>query len=387
MKSMAGKPRFVGVMLTLALVAACAQPQDGRDTRPAEGGNDSVVLTATQAKQVRVVGAMKHHFVPRIEAVGYVDFDQDATVQVFAPYQGRARQVFAVLGDKVKKGQPLFAIDSPDLVQAESTLIAAAGVAALTARTLERAKQMLGVQASAQKDVDQAISDQQAAEGSVKAARSALRIFGKSDAQIDAVIASRKADTELIVTSPFDGVVVARNAQVGLLLQPGNVPAPFTISRTSSVWLTANVGEDDLPAVRVGQSATAQVSALGNRVFVGKVAAIAAALDPATHRAAVRVQINDADGALRPQMLATFRIDTGDPIESIAIPSAGIVREGDGTMTVFVTTDNKRFTRREVVLGMTDGEWHQIVSGLAADEQVASEGALFVGNALAMQAR
>ncbi|MBN8885680.1 MAG: efflux RND transporter periplasmic adaptor subunit [Rudaea sp.] len=371
------------------ILCACGSAHDAQTkTAGAPAAADGcVVLTPAQAKQVAVHAAALHEFVAHVDAVGYVDFDQDATVQVFTPYQGRVRQVFAALGDKVKKGQPLFSVDSPDLVQAQSSLITAAGVLALTTRTLERAKQMLGVQASAQKDVEQATSDQQTAEGNFKAARNALRIFGKTDAQIDAVVASRKTDGELVVASPFDGEVTARNAAVGLLLQPGSAPAPFTISRTSVVWLTANAQETDLPALRVGQAVTARVNAFRDRAFEGKVAAIGASLDPNTHRASVRVQIDNPQNELRPQMLATFVIRTGEPLQAVAVPSAGLVREGDGTMTVFVTEDGKRFSRRAVVLGMDDGSLHQVISGLAPGEKVASEGALFVSNALAVQTR
>lgn len=374
--------------LSIALLAGCSsRGEEPKAVTAASVDGDSVVLTSSQAKQVDVEAATMHAFAPQVEAVGYVDFDQDATVPVFTPWQGRVRQVYTSLGDRVKQGQPLFSVDSPDLVQAESNLIAAAGVLALSTRTLERAKQMFDVQASAQKDVEQAVSDHQTAEGNLRAARNALRIFGKSEAQIDRVIASRKTDGELVVTSPFDGEVIARNAAVGLLLQPGNTPAPFTISRTAVVWLTANVSENDLPSLRIGQSVAARVDALGDRRFQGKVAAIASALDPATHRAAVRVQVDNPHNELRPQMLATFNILTAEPTPSVAVPSAALVREGDGTMTVFVTEDGHRFRRREVRLGLEDGDLHQITNGLAAGEKVASAGALFVSNALTLQTR
>jgi len=349
--------------------------------------DDSVTLTPTQARQVAVAAAETRAFAPRVQAVGYVDFDQDATVQVFAPYQGRVRQVFAALGDEVKPGQPLFSIDSPDLVQAESNLIAASGVAALTARTLERARQMLAVQASAQKDVEQAAADAQTAEANLRAARAALRIFGQSDAQIDAIAAARKTGGELVVRSPFGGQVTARNAAVGLLLQPGGALAPFTISRTTDVWLIGSVPESDVPALRVGQAVTAHVDAFGARDFEGRVTAIGAALDADTHRATVRVRLGNPQGELRPQMLATLSIRTGAPVQSVAAPAAALVREGDGTMTVFVTGDGLRFTRRVVRLGLNDGGLHQVTEGIQAGEKLATEGALFVSNALALQAR
>src|SRR6185369_9473296 len=112
-------------------------------------------------------------------------------------------------------------IDSPDLVQAGQTLIATAGVLNLTTRMLERAKQSSVVQGIPQKDLDQAVSDQQAAEGAFRAARDAMRIFGKTDADMDRFVADRKIDPALVVPSPITGRITARNAGPGLLAQPG----------------------------------------------------------------------------------------------------------------------------------------------------------------------
>ena len=348
---------------------------------------DSVTLTPKQAAQVAVGAVQTHDFVARSEAVGYIDFDQDDTVQVFAPYQGRVRQVFAKAGDDVKKGQVLFSIDSPDLVQAESTLIAAAGVLTLTTKTLERAKGMLEVKASAQKDVEQATSDQQGAEGSYRAARNALRIFGKSEREIDAIAASRKVDGELRVESPVDGVVTARNVAPGSLLQLGNAPAPFSVSDVSKLWMVANVLEDDVPRLRLGQAVSVSVNAFPGRRFDGKITNIGTMMDPATHSVPVRSEIVDAQHELRAQMLATFSIQTGAPQRSIGVHTNAVVREGDGTMTVFSTDDGKTFRRREVKLGIVQDGLQQVLEGLSPGERIAEDGAIFLSNALALQSR
>src|SRR5690242_21595299 len=107
------------------------------------------------------------------------------TVQVFTPYQGRIVGLFAKVGDDVRKGETLFTIDSPDLLQAESTLIAAAGVLDFTTRNLARLRELYRTLALSQRDLDQATSDQQTAEGHLRAARDSVRLFGKTDADID----------------------------------------------------------------------------------------------------------------------------------------------------------------------------------------------------------
>jgi len=354
---------------------------------PAKDAQNSVTLTEVQSKQISIVTAQPGSFTPESDAVGYIDFNQDRTVPVFAPYQGRVRQVFAKAGDDVKKGQALFSIDSPDLLQAESNLVSTSGLLALNSRVLERAKKMLEVQVSAQKDVEQAMSDQQTADGNYRAARDAVRIFGKSDTQIDQIVASRKIDGELTVTSPLQGRVTARNASAGLLLQPGTAPAPFTVADLSTMWMVANVSEYDLPQLKVGQQAEVTVMAYPGQTFKGDITNIAVAVDPNTHRAAVRSEIKDAQHQLHPQMLATYAIHTGSAQQSMALPANSVVREGDGSMTVLVTKDGRTFSRRLVKLGLQQHGAVQITDGLAAGEKVAGDGALFISNMLALQAR
>jgi len=388
----------ITVAITLVAVAILAwRKPDGEGPRketavqsgPAVAGSDthSVVLTDQQLNSVKVGPAAQHTFAIQREAVGFVDFNQDRTVQVFSPWAGRIRQVFVKAGDAIKLGAPLFSIDSPDLVQAESNLIATAGVLQLTSKALERARKMIDTLANSQKDLDQAISDQQTAEGNFKAARDAVRIFGKSDREIDAIVASRKTDGELRVVSPLTGQVTSRNASPGMLVQPGNAPAPVAVADLSTLWVVANVTEYDLPLLHPGQEVSVSIPAYPGRKFHATLSHIAATVDPATHRIAVRSNIDDPQHALRPQMLATFVIVTGESSQSVAVPVAGVVREGDGSMTVFVSRDGRRFERRAVQVGITQDGMTQIAEGLAAGESVASDGALFLSNALALQTR
>src|SRR5271155_4980274 len=166
---------------------------------------DTVDLSDSQLASVKVEPIEDHDFPVQKEAVGSIDFNEDMSVQVFTPYQGRIIGLFASVGDDVKKGLTLFTIDSPDLLQAESTLIAAAGVLELTTRNLARLRALYTTRAISQHDVDQATSDHQTAEGNLRAGRDSVRLFGKTDAEIDKIIADRSADSTLVVPSPISG--------------------------------------------------------------------------------------------------------------------------------------------------------------------------------------
>lgn len=407
------KSAFVGaataVTACVALVALYAVwPEGAKDARPPDKNGESrgakvipappekrhgdplaaqaVELSSAELEKFKVQTVNEREFAILRETVGTIDFNQEMSVQVFTPFQGKIIQLFAKAGDDVQKGAILFTIDSPDLLQAESTLLSAAGSFHLTTRNLERAKQLYEIQGISQKDLDQATSDQQATEGALKAARNAVRIFGKLDEEVDRILAQRRIDSVLAVHSPIAGRVTSRNAAPGLFIQPGNAPAPFIVSDVSTKWLIASVSEIDIPLLRRGQQLDVSVNAYPDRVFRGQIVNIGASVDPNTHRVQVRAEIRDPKQELRPGMFARFIIRTGKAKRSPAVPNAGVVREGDGTMTVWVANGN-RLVKREVKTGLQQDGYTQILEGLQPGEMVATENALFLNNALTAASR
>jgi membrane fusion protein, heavy metal efflux system len=339
-----------------------------------------VELSERQVASLKIAAVGQAPFEVVRGAVGNIDFNQNMLVQVFTPNPGRILQTFANVGDRVERGQILFAVDSPDLLTAESNLIQAAGVLVLQNRNLKRLTETLHGGGGAQKDVDQAVSDQQTAEGNLRAARDAVRIFGKTDEEIDQLIRDRRADPALIVRSPITGTITQRTAAPGLYIQPGNSPAPFTVADTSTMWMLANVVESDAPLLRVGQEVKVRVGAWPDRDFGGAITVLGAQVDPATRRVRVRSEIQDPEGLLRAGMFANFTIRIWHPFQALAVPAAAIVREGDGSMSVWVTTDHQHFEKRTVRTGLRQRGMTQIIGGLKPGELMVSDGAVFVSN-------
>lgn len=360
---------------------AAAQPTNaGAVARSPE----SLALSDSQITAVKVEPVEEREFPVEKQAVGSIAFNEDMEAQVFTPYQGKIIALFAEVGADVKKGQTLFTIDSPDLLQAESSLIAAAGVLEMSNRKLRRLQELYTTRAVSQASLEEAISDQQTAEGNLRAGRDAVRIFGKTDAEIDNIVANRMAESTLVVRSPIDGRVTARYAAPGLFVQPGNPPAPYTIADIDTMWMLANVSETESPAFRIGQSERVHVDAFPGRVFEGHVTTIGSMVDSNTRRVLVRSQINDPRHELRAGMFANFAIEINAPTRSPAVPLNGIVREGDGTQTVWVTADRRRFARRTVTIGEQSDGYRQIVEGLKVGELVATDGAMFLSNMAAI---
>src|SRR5262249_12516992 len=205
---LAGEPvlRYLGLKTGPTAVAAAP---------PEPPTPQSVELQESLVETVKVQPVEERDFPIEKDAVGSIDFNGDMTVQVFPPNQGRIIDLFAKVGDEVRKGQTLCTIDSPDLVQAGSTLISSAGVLELTTRTLVRLRDLAKTKAAAQRDLEQAISDQQAAEGAYKAARDAVRIFGKTEDEIDRMVSERRGDPGRGGPRPATGGLTRRHADPG----------------------------------------------------------------------------------------------------------------------------------------------------------------------------
>jgi membrane fusion protein, heavy metal efflux system len=362
--------------------ANAGQPAgSGPHPNPAQA-EASVELTPGQLNAIRIESVGTYPFPVEKEAVGNIDFDDDLSVQVYPSYQGKILKTFAELGDEVQKGQPLFTIESPDLVQAESTLIAAQASFDLTNKELERARVLARTKSISERELEQAISDQETAEGALKAARNSVSVFGKTEAEIDEIVATRRVDPSLVAVSPVAGKVTVMNAPPGLFVQPGTPPAPYSVATLSTKWMLANISEGESSLYHIGEPLRTTVMAFPGRVFEGKIEKIYPTVDPGTHRFTVRSEIADPNDELRPGMLADFVIRVRAPVESVAIPMTGVVRNGDGTMAAWVTQDRHRFSQRILTVGLQRDGYYQVLEGLSRGELAVADGAVFLSNIL-----
>ncbi|MDE3067857.1 MAG: efflux RND transporter periplasmic adaptor subunit [Verrucomicrobiota bacterium] len=250
--------------------------------------------------------------------------------------------------EKEEVGSVSFAED-PAIVPAESTLLGAAATFTAASKQLARARELYQSKGVSQSELEQDIANEQTAEAALKAAQSALRALGKTDAQIDQMIAAGKIE-------------------------------PPPAARGPTKWAVADVPEADIPLFRVGQPVGVKVLAYPNRVFKGRISRIDATVDPNLHRQTVRCEVADPKNELRPGMLATVVIQVHKPVESIAIPANGVVREGDGTLTAWVTTDRRHFTQKIIKTGIREDGEVQILHGPQPGELVVTDGAIFLDN-------
>ena len=406
---MLGVGIVIGVLLGLVVSGTLGLPlAPGREPAPTGDSSTStelrarpdpnvVMVDAEQAQRLKIAPVQLREFRDERTAVGRIAFNDERTTSIFAPFQGRVLRLIAKPGDVVHPGSLLLVIDSPDLVQANADLISAsvavrkaANQLSLAERVARRQKLLYEAGAAAFKDAEQAATDfknaqhdLKTAQGQATAARNRLRApFGKNETEIETIETTHQVDRVAEIFSPIAGTVTARKVSPAQFDRADNTDPMFSVGDLSSMWLVANVAEIDIPLVRVGQAVAVHVMAYPGEEFRARITYIGASVDPAVRRLTVRAEISNPDGKLKPDMFASFRILTGAPTQSPSVPAGAIVREGDGTMTVWVTTDGKRFVKRTVKIGLQQDGFTQVIEGLRAGELVATDSALFLGNML-----
>jgi membrane fusion protein, heavy metal efflux system len=332
-----------------------------------------------QLKTLTIEAVRTHAFATEERTEGKIGVDADRATPVVSPYSGRVIRVIAGLGDTVKAGAPLATLVASEFVQAQNDLQVAVGQVKLARINESRKHALYDVKGGSLQDWQQAQTDLTAAETALNSVRNRLQIFGKSAADIAGLETSRSMNPVATLSAPIAGVVVDRQVGPGQFLQAGGTPV-FTIADPSRVWLLANVRETDSGQVKVGQSVEVRVLAYSTRVFKAHVTYVAAVVDPVTHRLPVRAEIDNRDGALKPEMFANFRILTGDATESPAVPAGAVIFEGDAAH-VWVAADGGLLELRTIRTGRSNDGLVEVLEGLKPGEQVVIKGGLFIDQA------
>jgi cobalt-zinc-cadmium efflux system membrane fusion protein len=354
---------------------------------------NTVTIQDGQSQNIKLATAGDQTFTIEKIATGKIAYDEDVVTPVFSPYTGRVVRLLAKPGEAVKRGTLLAEVDTTDVVQAEQDLINQLATIAKAKTALELARRneqrqhtlytskaaSLAVWEQAQSDLKNAESDLQASESGLVAMRNRLKLFGKDDADIQAVERDRTIDRIARVVAPLAGTVTARKVGPGQFVKPDNPDPIFVIANLSSMWMLADVYETDVPLVKMGQPVEVKVMAYPNDVFKARISYINPAVDPATHRVAIRALVDNRGLKLKPDMFASFKIITGAHVQQLAVPQNAVVREGDKA-SVWVAERENKFVRKPIVCGMEQNGYVQVVSGISAGDRIVVEGSLFLSN-------
>lgn len=347
---------------------------------PAPSPPGTFRATPQQLKSLTVEAVRSHGFVSEEVTEGKIAVNGDRATPVFSPYSGRVTRVIAGLGDTVKAGAPLATLEASEFVQAQNDLRTAAAQVKIARISETRKHALYDAKGGSLQDWQQAQADLTTAETALNWVRNRLSILGRSPAEIDALERAQDIDPVATLTAPIAGVVVDRQVGPGQYLQSGSGTPVFTIADPGSVWLLANVREADAGLVKLGQAVEVRVLAYPKRTFRARVTYVAALVDAVTHRLPVRAEIDNHDGALKPEMFASFRILTGDESQSPAVPEGAVVYEG-AAAHVWVVAGDGLLELRAIHTGRSDDGLIEVLDGLKPGERVVTEGGLFIDQA------
>ena len=309
---------------------------------------------------------------------GRVTFDDLKVGHVMSPVTGRVSRIEAQPGQRVKKGDTLAVIESPDVGSAFSDVEKAHADLISAEKDFNRQKELFDVHAGSQRDLE-------AAQGNYSKAKAEFQRASKK-AQLLRAGGASSGGQSYTLRAPIGGEVIARNVNPGAEVQGqysgGTVLELFTIGELDTVWIMADLFEMDVGRVKQGTECLVKVVAYPGRVFKGIADWVSDTLDPATHTAKVRCKLDNADRGLKPEMYATAALAV-DRQRTLALPRSAILHLGDQTMA-FVelgkSPDGRvRFERRPVSVNEElGGEFLPVVRGIAAGERVVVSGAILL---------
>ena len=364
----------VAALAAAACLSGCSTREEPQAI-PAAAGN--VKLTAAQRQHIRVYTVESSRFHETVETTGVVDFDNDQATSVLSPVSGPVSRLLVSLGQQVKKGDPLAAVDSPDFAAAISAYQKALATAKTDRRLADLDNDLLQHDGVARKEAAQAETDAVNAEADRDAALQELVSLNVPEETIKDIQRGRTiAHAEGMIRSPIAGTVVEKLITPGELLSAGTTPC-FTVANLSRVWVMAQIFGTDLTSVSLGDSAEV-ASGEGSKSFAGKVDNISALVDPDTRSVPVRVVVDNPGDLLKKQMYVRVRIRSREESSGLLIPVSSILRDEENLPFVYLVQSDGSFARRHVTVGHRTGEQYAIPEGLGAADQIVVDGGLFV---------
>jgi RND family efflux transporter MFP subunit len=279
-----------------------------------------------------------------IRTVGTIDYNETALADVNTKFKGWIEKLDVdATGELVHRGEPLFEIYSPELYSAEAEYLAVLNATNDVSGLAQRA-----------------------------AALDKLKFFDISDAQIAALAKAGEPRRTLAILAPADGFVIEKNIVQGQMVDAGM--KLYRLADLGIVWVYAQVYEQDLPCVQLGQEATVKLSSLPDREFRGRVTYIYPTVDEKTRTARVRLEFENPGYFLKPGMFVSAQMISELKPSALLVPDSAVLRSGEKN-TVFVALPGGKFDPRTVGLGLeAEHDQYEVVSGLRAGERVVTSG-------------
>ena len=326
--------------------------------------------------QIRAVRVTEGTTTTTLRVPGIVKPNEYREVHVTSLVGGIVKQVPVILGDHVRRGQPLAILFSSELAEAETQYLSHLAELAAEHKKLERTQNLVRLGAASKQEEEEVTATHAAHESQVRAALERLKLLGANDRQIAALKQAEQIDANFVVPAPIDGVVLARTANLGLVVNTGQ--ELFTVADLSSVWVMASVNEKDFASVRVGSAASITAPAYPGRFWKGRVAYIQPQVDPNTRTAQARIEVANPGESLRIEMYVDIDF-TSEGAKGPVVPESAVQFIGERQF-VFLPIKDKEgsFILRPVRLGPAAHGYYLVLEGLKQNDEVVTDGSFIL---------
>jgi cobalt-zinc-cadmium efflux system membrane fusion protein len=374
-KHMNFRPTLLAALLAAAVLAGCGKGEDTAAAQPATDPN-LVVVNAEMARNFKVAPLALQMVSIERDVPGRIEANEQLVTRIGASVTGRVTEVFAEVGARVKAGQVLARVTSPELTNAQLAYLRASSASNQAQRAVERAQLLIQADVIGTAELQRREAELSIARAELRAAADQLMLLGMPESYVERLREKGQLNSYAGISATRSGVVIERKVSQGQVAQPGDLL--FTVADLSNVWVVGALPEQDAASVTMGQKVEISVPALGQRRFNGRVVFVSDTISPDTRTLVVRTQVENADRALKPQMLATLRI-TGQARQQLAVPEAAVVRDNDRDH-VFVQTAAGQFRLTPVDLGPASNGLRPLLKGPAEGTPVVVDGAFHLNN-------
>ncbi len=370
--------RVSAPLLLLALFAGqgCKKKTTNAVTASEQHDPNEIQVTAALSSNLKLGPPAMHDVRGLLQVSAHVETDASRIARVGSPVSGRILRLVVLEGQGVRAGTVLATLHSTDLSAAQLALIKAVSQQSLAEAATRRAEQLVAADVIGRAELERRQAELLQASTEAASYRTQLRGLGMSDAHIQKLVSSRELSADYSIVSPKSGTVLERKITIGQVVQPAD-PA-FTIADLSTVWIVANVPEEEAGVLRRGMEVAVQIPALPSAKITGYLAYVAPIVDPATRTVQVRIDVPNPQGLYKPDQLASMTF-TGHTEHKLTVPQTAVVRE-ENKDYVFVQTAPNTFVLRPVTLGEESDDQRVLQSGVRADETIVIDGAFHLNN-------
>lgn len=357
---------FPLLVLLALLFEGCKRDVPAASEQPAD--SNFVELNSIQMKQITLDTVKVQEETTDLVLSGKVSFDMDYLSPVFSLVSGNVIKVNVSQGDHVTKGQAIAILKSGDVSNYEGQHAIAEGQLKTAKRNLDIANELYKSKAYSEKDVMQAQNDYNSAIANLKTVETYLKTYK---------VSGNDTNATYTITSPIDGYIVSKTINEGMNVRPDNTNPLFTISYLKTVWVQANVYENDIPQITIGDSADITTVAYPDKKLKGTISKIANMLDSSASTMQARIVLDNTNGLLKSGMFATVNVHIDKHKKALAVPKEALVFY-DNDYYVMVSKGNSKFEKRMISIEGTNESIAYVTKGLQPNEVVVCKNSLYV---------